>query len=295
METLVALSNDLATAAERAAAVVWAVHARPRLPSSGVHWRDGLLVTANHTVRVDEAITVTSPDGRSVAATLVGRDPSLDLALLKLAAGGGAVAQLGEPDAVRMGHVVLALGAGPRVSWGVVSAVGAARARQHERDLLSLDLTLYPGFSGGPLVDSRGLVVGINTSGISRHLQLAVPASVVGRVVDDLVRHGRVPQAYLGVATQSVRLPEALRERLHLAQRTAVIVVEVQPGSPAADGLLIGDVLLALDGHAIADPFDLRAVLRRERIGARITASVVRAGERRDVPLTIGERPPHRR
>jgi len=97
------------------------------------------------------------------------------------------------------------------------------------------------------------------------------------------------------VATQGVRLPETLREQLHLSQRTAVIVVEVQPGSPAAAGLLIGDMLLALDGHPIADPFDVRAVLRAERIGQRVTASIVRAGEARDVQLTIGERPPQRR
>jgi S1-C subfamily serine protease len=295
MGTLLAFSDELAAAVQRAGRAVWAVHARPRIPSSGVHWRSGLLVTANHTVRIDEELMVTRPDGRSAPATLVGRDPALDLALLRIDASDIPVAELGDSEAVHVGHMVLALGAGPRASWGVVSATGLARARHPERDLLSLDLTLYPGFSGGPLVDARGQIVGINTSGISRHLQLAIPAKIVSRIVDDLVRHGRIPQAYLGVGTQGVRVPEALREQLHLSQRTAVIVVDVQPGSPAASGLLIGDVLLSLDGQPIADPLDLRAVLRAERIGQRVTASVVRAGQALDVQLAVGERPPRPR
>jgi S1-C subfamily serine protease len=256
-----------------------------------VHWRAGLVVTANHTVRIDEDLTLTRPDGRSAAATLVGRDPALDLAVLKTDASDLPAAELGDSDAVRVGHMVLALGAGPRASWGVVSAIGPARPRHPDSALFNLDLTLYPGFSGGPLVDASGHVVGINTSGISRHLQLAVPAKVVSRTVDDLLRHGRILRAYLGVGTQGVRVPEALREQLHLTQRTAVIVMDVQPGSPASSALLIGDVILSLDGHAIADPVDLRTVLRSERIGQRITASVVRAGQLLDVSLTIGERP----
>jgi S1-C subfamily serine protease len=295
MDALPALSDGLATAVQHAGRALCAVHARPRVPSSGVHWRPGLVVTASHTVRVEEDLTVVRPDGRSVAATLVGRDPALDLAVLKIEAADLPVADLGESDGVHVGHMVLALGAGPRASWGVVSAIGPARSRNAESDVFSLDLTLYAGFSGGPLVDARGLVVGINTSGMSRNLQLAIPAKVVSRVVDQLVRHGRIPQAYLGVGTQVVRVPETVREPLHLAQETAVIVIEVQPGSPASSGLLIGDVVLALDGHTIADPFDLRAVLRPERIGQRITASVLRAGQRLDVPLSVGERPPRSR
>ena len=295
MDRLLDLSEALAEAVDRAGRAVFAVHARPRVASSGVHWRSGLVVTANHTVEVDEELTVTRPDGQSTPATLVGRDPALDIAVLRVDADDVATTAVGDSGGIRVGHMVLALGAGPRASWGVVSAFGAGRARHADGDLVSLDLTLYPGFSGGPLVDSRGLVVGIATSGISRHLQLAIRAKAVDRVVDQLVRHGRVPQAYLGVSTQRVRLPEPLRAQLGLAQRTGAIVVEVQAESPAAAGLLIGDVILSLDSSAIADPLDLRAVLRPEQIGRRVTATVVRAGSAREVQLTIGERPPRPR
>jgi len=291
MDTWLALSEELAGAVERVGRVIVAVHARPRGPATGVHWRPGLVVTANHAVRVEDEITVTRPDGRGAPATLVGRDPGLDVAVLRTEASDLAVAELGDSDALRIGHIVLALGAGPRASWGVISAMGAPRMRAGEGELLSLDLTLYPGFSGGPLVDPRGHVVGMNTSGTSRNLQLAVPARAVSRVVDEVVRHGHVPQAYLGVGTQPVRLPDALRDQLRLSQSTAVIVVDVQPGSPAASVLTLGDIILALDGTAIADPFDLRGVLRARRVGESVAVTVIRAGERREVPLTIGDRP----
>ena len=290
MDRLRALSDELAAAVAQAGRAMLAVHARPRLPSTGVHWRSGLVVTANHTVHADEGITVTRPDGRAVPATLVGRDPARDLAVLRMDGADVPVAEIGDADAIRVGHMVLALGAGPRASWGVVSAIGA-QARHADGDLFSLDLTLYAGFSGGPLVDADGRVVGVNTSGMSRQMQLAVPATVVGRTVDALVSHGRIPQGYLGVGTQPVRVPEAMRQQLGLDQELALIVVDVQAGSPAAAGLVIGDLILALDGHAIADPIELRRLLRAERIGQRITARVVRGGQARDEELTVGERP----
>jgi S1-C subfamily serine protease len=293
MDQVLALSNELATAVQQAARAVFAVQARPRLASTGVHWRPGLVVTANHTVRADEGLTLTRPDGRSVAGALVGRDPARDLAVLRVEAADVPVAEVADSDAVRVGHVVLALGAGPRASWGVVSAIGATRSA--EGDLFSLDLTLYAGFSGGPLVDAQGRVVGVNTSGMSRQMQLAVPAAAVSRTLDELVRHGRISHGYLGVGTQPVRVPDAMRQQLGLDQELALIVVDVQPDSPAAAGLLIGDLILSLDGHAVVDPVELRRLLRAERIGRRITARVVRGGQSRDVELTVGERPPRPR
>src|SRR5207253_2848543 len=221
-------------------------------------WRSGLIVTANHTVRVDEDITVTRPDGRAIAATLAGRDPAIDVAVLKVDAPEVAVADLGESNAVRVGHLVLAGGRGPCASWGVVSAIGEGRGpRSAGGALFSLDLTLYPGFSGGPLVNAQGQVIGVNSSGTSRHLQLAIPSAAVTRVVDELVRRGRLARPYLGVGTQPVSLPEALRQRFNLEQPTAVIVVAVQPSSPAASaGLLMGDVIVSLGGTSITDRGD---------------------------------------
>ena len=293
MDGLLTLSNDLAAAVERAGQVVFGVNARTRLGSTGVHWRSGLIVTANHTVRVDEDITVTRPDGRAIAATLAGRDPAIDIAVLKVDAPDVAVADLGESNAVRVGHLVLAVGRGPCASWGVVSAIGEGRGpRSAGGALFSLDLTLYPGFSGGPLVNAQGQVIGVNSSGTSRHLQLAIPSAAVTRVVDELVRRGRLARPYLGVGTQPVSLPEALRQRFNLEQPTAVIVVAVQPSSPAASaGLLMGDVIVSLGGTSITDPGDLASVLRPDHVGEEMTVSVLRGGEPRDIRITVGERP----
>jgi S1-C subfamily serine protease len=283
MDGLLTLSNELAAAVEHAARAVVGVNGRRRFGSTGVHWRPGLVVTADHSVEVDEDITVVAPDGRILEATVAGRDPAIDLAVLKVEAAGLAVAEIAT-EASRVGHIVLAVGRGPRASWGVISAIGDGGA-------LSLDLTLYPGFSGGALVDVRGRVVGITTSGSERHLQLAIPASSVERMVDELVRRGHLPRAYFGVGTQQVRLNEALRSRLGTRQRTAVIIVDVQAESPAARaGLLIGDIIVALGGAPITEPTDLRAVLRPQHVGETLTASVVRGGEPRDVPVSVGER-----
>jgi S1-C subfamily serine protease len=293
MDSLLTLSNELAAAVEHAGRAVFGINARPRLGSAGVHWRPGLIVTADHTVQMDEEVTVTRPDGRIVTATVAGRDPTIDIAILKVDAPDVAVAEVGDSDAVRVGHIVLAVGPGPRASWGVVSAVGSGRgARSAAGELLNLDLTLYPGFSGGPLVDVQGRVVGVNTSGASRQLQLAIPAAAVNRVLDELGRRGRIPRAYLGVGTQQVRLPEWIRQRFSLDQQTAVIVVDVQPNSPAAGaGLLIGDIIVSLGGTSITEPAELKSVLRPDRVGESTIASVIRGGEPRDLQIHVGERP----
>jgi len=291
MDALLAISNELAGAVEHAARSVVGVNARRRFGSTGVHWRAGLVVTADHTVEVDEDITVTTPDGRTLAATVAGRDAAIDVAVLRVDAGNLAVAEI-TAEPARVGHIVLAIGRGPRASWGLVSAIGDGRRRRPETaDWLSLDLTLYPGFSGGPLIDARGRVVGMTTSGAARHFQIAIPAGTVDRTVEELMRRGRIPRPHLGVGTQTVRLSETLRERLRTDQRSAVIVVDVQPDSPAAAaGLMVGDVIVALGGTRITEPGDLRAVLRPQQVGETVTLSVARGGEPREISVTIGER-----
>jgi S1-C subfamily serine protease len=293
MESLLTLSNDLAAAVQRAGRTLFAVHGRPRLGSTGIHWRSGLVVTAHHTVQTDRDLTVTCPDGRSVAAEVAGRDPGLDLAILRVDAPDVPVADIEDATTVRVGHIVLALGAGPRASWGIVSAIGdGGGGPQTDGETLTLDLSLYPGFSGGPLVDVQGRVIGVNTSGASRRLRLAIRAAAVTRVVDELLRRGRIPRAYLGVGTHAVRLPQAIRDRLNVDQDTAVVVVDVQPDSPAAAaGMSIGDVIVALDGTRITAPEDLRAALRPDRVGQTTRASILRGGEPRGLEIVVGERP----
>jgi S1-C subfamily serine protease len=293
MTTVMDLSNALAGAVERAAGSVFAVHGRRRLPSTGVQWRAGLIVTASHTVEPDREVTLTAPDGRTLSARVAGRDPGLDIAVLRAEVEGVPVADIGDDGDLRIGHLVLALGAGPRASAGIVSALDIRGGRHPVAgEILAVDLTLYPGFSGGPLVDVLGRVIGITTSGVSRHLQCAVRAATVTRLAEHVVRGGKIPRAYLGVGTQPVVLPDHLRERLNLAQRTAVIVVNVTPDSPAAAaGLVIGDVIVSIAGHAIAEPGDLLTVLQPDRVGKTVTTSILRGGEPRELQVTVGERP----
>ena len=296
MDALLSLSNDLAAAVERAAPAVVAVHAR-RLPSTGIHWRPGIVVTAEHTVRTAEDITVTMADGRSLPAVLAGRDPGTDLAVLRVADAGSVVATLGDDTALKVGHMVLALGYGPRASWGVISALGPRWRSWRGGDidrLVRLDLVLYPGFSGGPLVDAAGRVVGLNTSGLARETRLALPVTMVTRVADELLRTGHVSRGYLGLGMQPVRLPEPLRAQLGLGDG-ALIVVMVEPSGPAARaGLLLGDVLVALDGGPVGDLEDVQARLGSDRVGAEISAVVLRGGVRTELRITVGEQPRRR-
>jgi S1-C subfamily serine protease len=299
MQTLLSLSNDLAAAVERAAPAIVAVHARPRLPSTGVLWRPGIVVTAEHAVRVDEEIRVAWSDGRAAPATLVGRDPGTDLAVLRIAESDRGGAEIGDSAELKAGNLVLAVGYGPRVSWGVVSAVGGAwrTSRGGEVDrFLRVDLVLYPGFSGGPLVDASGKVAGLVTSGLSRQLELAVPTSTVTRVVDELLATGRVSRGYLGIGLQSVALPEVFKRLAPDSGARGVIVVSIETDGPAARaGLMLGDVLVALEGTPLHDPGDVQAAVAGRKVGTAVTVSLIRAGAPLQVAVTLAERPSRRR
>jgi S1-C subfamily serine protease len=292
MTTVMDLSDALAGAVDRAARSVFAVHGRPRLPSTGVHWRPGLIVTASHTVEPDREVALTSPDGRTLSAQVAGRDPGLDIAVLRAEVGSAPVADIAPDAELRIGHLVLALGAGPRASAGIVSALDVRDGRSAAGETCAVDLTLYPGFSGGPLIDVLGRVVGITTSGASRQLQSAIRAAAVTRLAEHVAQRGRIPRAYLGVGTQPVALPEELRQRLGLEQRTAVIAINVRSDSPAAaGGLVIGDIIVSVAGEPIAEPDDLVVVLRPERVGQELAVRILRGGEPRELRVTIGERP----
>ena len=297
--TLLSLSDNLAGAVARAGRAVVAVNARRRVSSTGVHWRPGVVVTADHTVRMEEEITITRPDGRPLPAALAGRDPGTDLAVLRVPDLDLPVAELGDTGSCKVGHIVLALGAGPSASWGVVSAVGGRwhtwRGGEVDR-LVRLDLVLYPGFSGGPLVDIDGRVIGINTSGLSRVTPVAIPLATVSRVSDELLTRGRVARGYLGLALHPVRLPETLARAVGLATRTGLVVVNVEADGPAGKaGLLLGDVLVALDGNAVGETDDIQAALGSQRVGSTVRAQIIRAGMSSQVEITVGERPPRGR
>jgi S1-C subfamily serine protease len=190
--------------------------------------------------------------------------------------------------------MVLAVGYGPRASWGVISALGprwrSARGGDIDR-LVRLDLVLYPGFSGGPLVDAAGRVVGLNTSGLAHETRLALPVTLVKRVTDELLRKGHVSRGYLGLGMQPVRLPEPFHAQPGLGPG-GLIVVMVEPSGPAARaGVLLGDVLVALDGAPVGDLDDVQARLGSDRVGVEIPAVVLRGGVRADLRITVGEQP----
>lgn len=296
---LLSLSNNLADAVERAGQSTVAVHARPRQSASGIHWRPGVIVATDHTIERDDDITITLADGKSVPAALAGRDPSTDLAILKVDGASLPVAAIGDAAALRVGHMALAVGrfgeGGLGTSLGVVSALSGAwntwRGGQVDQ-FIRADVTLYPGFSGGPLVNAAGEIVGINTSGLSRNMGLAIPAATVNRVVDQLLSKGRIARGYLGLGLQPVRLPDTLKQAVGTASDTGVIIISIEGGGPAEQaGLFIGDILVTLDGTPVTDTDAVQGLLGPEQIGSALQAKVARGGQPVDVTITVGERP----
>jgi S1-C subfamily serine protease len=296
---LLALSNDLAGAVETVGGALVAVHARRHTPSTGIHWRSGAIVTADHTIERDEGISVTLPDGKKAEATVAGRDGGTDLAALKIEASSLALATVGNDGDLKVGHIALAVARpgddGLSASWGTISGLGGPwrtwSGGQIDR-LIRPDLTLYPGFSGGPLIDGRGQIVGVNTSGLSRSMTLTIPASTVNRVVDQLLAKGRVPRGYLGLALQSVRLPDNLISQLSLPDNRGLIVVSVESEGPAEKaGVLVGDILLALNGKTVGESDAVQSALDSDQVGKNVSVRVLRGGQPADLNLTIGERP----
>jgi len=287
---LAALSQELAGAVDAAGRAVVAVNARHRFASSGVLWRPGIVVTAEHTIRRRDEIGITLPGGRATSATLAGRDPGTDLAVLKIAENGAPETVFGSTETLRPGQIVLAIGRSPdsgvNATMGIMSAVSGPwrswRGGQIDQ-YLRLDLTLYPASSGGAVVDAAGRVLGIATSALSRIAGLAVPVSTVNRVVDEILRTGHVARGYLGLGLHPVALPDG---------STGLIVLSAEPDGPAARaGVLIGDVLVALAGKSVNDTDDIQSALGGESVGKPIATRIVRGGQVIELNITVGERP----
>jgi S1-C subfamily serine protease len=293
MSALQDLSNSLAEAVESAASAIVRIEGRRRLPATGIVWAaDGVIITANHVVKADE-VSVGLPDGSSVKATVAGRDPSTDLAVLRAEATGLQPAKRSEELAV--GHLVLALGRPGRTvqaTLGIVSALGESwrtpMGGQIDR-YLQTDVVMYPGFSGGPLVSAGGVVLGLNSSGLARGVSLAVPVATLESTAETLLAHGRMRRGYLGVSTQSARLPAAVSQELN--QETGLLIVNVEPDSPADQGgLVLGDTIVGLDGQTIRHHDDLLALLSGDRVDQKVPLSIVRGGEVQTVNVKIGIR-----
>lgn len=289
-------SKNLTAAVEKGGAYTVLVDARKRYPASGIAYTEDLVLTADHVVTREENIKVTLPDGRTLDAALAGRDPGSDLALLRLNEKALTPAQTS--DAVKVGQLVLALGRpnerGAQASWGIVTAISGP-ARTHRGGLLDeyvqTETTPYPGFSGGPLINTEGEALGLNTSGLTRGSSLTIPVRVAWRIAESLAKHGSVKRGYLGVRTQPVEIPEGARKSLERGQATGLLVLWLEENGPAQKGgLFVGDTIVAVGGHPVGDPEDLFTALHTDTVGKSVAVEVLRGGKPETVDVTVGER-----
>jgi len=297
---IASFSQELAAAAEQAGSSVVTVHARHRVPSSGIHWRKGVVVTANHTVRREDDITVLAHGGKRVVAKLAGRDPGTDLAVLTFdQATELAIPQFADAADLKLASLVLALGrtrAGSLVaSAGIIGGLGGEwrtwRGGRIDQSI-RLDLALYPGFSGGPLVNVDGKVLGLNTNGFGRGRAVSIPVSTINRTIDELLEKGHIARPYLGIAMQPVAVPEALRGKLKSATAGGLMVLHVEPGGPADKaGIVLGDVIVELQGKPALDTEHIQDLLASAKVNDKIAMMVIRGGAPLELSITLGERP----
>jgi S1-C subfamily serine protease len=293
---LESLSADMAQAVERAGSSLVRIQARRRQSATGIVWSaDGLIVTAHHVVEREEGIRIGLPDGSQTTAVLVGRDPTTDIAVLRAESSGLTPAAWAELDEVRVGHLVLAVGrpdAGVQATLGVISALDGGwrtMAGGAVDAYVQTDVVMYPGFSGGALVGANGAFIGMNSSALVRGMSVTLPAATLRRVADSLKVHGRVKRGFLGVNAQGVRLPQSLAEKL--GQETGLLLAAVEQGSPAElGGLMVGDILVAVDGQAVRQMDDLMAALSGDRVGKSVPVTYVRGGQPAEATVAVGER-----
>jgi len=291
------ISSEFSSAAEKVGGSVVAVHARRWLPTSGIEWKKGVVVTVHHGVQRDEDIKVLLDGDRAVSAKLVGRDPRTDIAVIRIEERSSSAPQLGDSTSLRLGHLVLALGRTRRgdlvASSGIIGGIGEWRNRRGGQldQQIRLDLALYPGFSGGPLLNARGEVVGINTRGLAHGRAVTVPVATVNRVVEELLEKGHIARPYLGIAMQPVEVPENMRSKLPSQPRVGLLVVHVENDGPAEKaGMLLGDVLFEVGGETVEHVDSIQDSLATAKIGDVLQIRVIRAGEIKPVSIKLGER-----
>jgi len=295
------LSDEFAAAAEQVGKSVVAVHGAHRFGASGIQWRKGVIVTAEHAVRRVNEVRVRIGPEESVSASVAGRDPSTDLAVLKVTGEALAEVRVDASPELKLGQLVLALARSRRgnlvASPGIIGGLSGelrtwrgGRLDQHIR----LALELYPGFSGGPLLGAAGKVIGINTSALARGRGMTIPATTVNRVVDELLEKGHIARPYLGLAMQPVDIPEALGAKLKAPTNRGLLVVHVESGGPAEKAdLLIGDILVALRDRTLQESEGLHSVVLSSQIGETLPLTVLRGGSPLQVSIVVGERAEH--
>lgn len=296
MNTFEQVSDQMATVVQTTGASVVRVEGRRRFPATGiVYAADGVIVTSHHGVTRDENIHVGLADGSHHEATLIGRDPRTDIALLRITASDLSPATWADIDGASVGQFALALGRpGQHIqaALGIISALGdewkthsGAKVDRYVRP----DVTMYPGFSGGPLVGADGSVWGMNTSAMMRGSALTLPAATIERIVSALLKHGHIKRGYLGITAQAARLNNDYAKENN--QETGLLIASVEEDSPAAAaGMMLGDVLVQLNGAATPSMEALFVLLSDDVVGTSVEAVVLRGGQPHALSVTVGER-----
>jgi S1-C subfamily serine protease len=297
MSALTDFSNGITAAVDRASSFTLLVDGRRRYPASGIAFSSDLVLTADHVITREESLSVAGADGKVFTATIAGRDPGSDLAVLRVSGASMAPAKTSEA-LPKIGTLVLAVGrpskAGMQASWGIVTAIGGPTRTGRSGlldEYIQTETVSYPGFSGGPLISTEGEVLGLNTSGLTHGSALTIPVKAAWRIADELAKHGSVKRGYLGVRTQTVSLPDASRTALKREQEQGLLVLWLEENGPAEKaGVLVGDILVGIAGKPVVDPDDLFAALSNDTVGKSITAEVLRGGKPESINVTVAER-----
>ena len=296
LSPLAALSAELAGVVAGAGPSVVRVDDGSRLTATGVIWSaDGTVLTTSHGVERDDHLIVELGDGTRLPAEIAGRDPETDLAVLRVTANGLTPISQADPETVQVGQIVLALGrpgeSGLSATFGIISAKQDAQDKGRPEYVLHTDATLYPGFSGGPLVNAAGQMVGLTNLGFGRGLGFALGLPILAHVTTALLAGGTVKRGYLGISAQAVPLPKSLQASLGLAQEHGLLVVQAESGGPAdTAGLQLGDTLLSLNDESLDDVEDLHRRLRGLTAGQTVTLALARGGTAQTLAVTLGAR-----
>src|ERR1017187_585853 len=294
--TLSEFSQQLANTVEKAGQSVLSVLEGGRAGVSGTVWREGIGVAVDHTIQGLEEVTVILPSGQETKAAVIGRDPGTDIAILKLPTDIPAAA-LGDDSRARPGEIVLSIGRrgteGLAATYGLISAIGGPWRTSSGGRIdrwFRLDLNPFPGFSGGPIINAGCEVLGIANSGPGRSAAV-VPASTVNRVVDQLLKHGRTVRGYIGIGVQPVAFPEDAWKKLGISGGRGLLINAIASGSAATEaGLMMGDLIVAIDGKTLQTGASLQSILDSENVGKSVPLDVVRGGQLLKFAVTVRER-----
>jgi S1-C subfamily serine protease len=296
---LVGLSQALEDLVANTVPGVVAVKAAPYRVVSGICVREDFVVVADHSLRREDRVPVHTADGQAVSTTILGRDPGVDLAFLKAEGLTTKPLRGADPASLKPGSLAavvgLTLDAGPSASLGILGAVGGSRRTWRGGTLdyfYRLDVNLYPSQSGAAVVNHGGELIGLATPALLRHSAVAVPLQTINRVLDELLKTGRIREGYLGVGMQPIPIPSGLRDKIGISSETGLIVLNVVSGSPADEaGVQLGDILVALDSKPMTDVDELQGALRGENVDRGLKASFIRGGETFQTEIVVAERP----